>query len=205
MAERTTLDTTQLARLIDVGERHVRKLTMDGILFKARDELGEEMRGRYEMVPNNHAYIHYLRKQARWDDTSDMRRLSLTNRKLASDAEIGELRLLEMKGALHRSDDVEFLWTNKLTRIKGRIQAIPSRCARQLVGKTDFKEIHEILTAEVEMTLRECAGYNSAEFRTASETYLDAQAAGLADLEAATGTNGNTNGDSDEEMDSQQE
>lgn len=202
MADRTTLDTTQLARLIDVGERHVRKLTMDGVLFKARDEFGEELRGRYEMVPNNHAYIHYLRKQARWDDTSDMRRLSLTNRKLASDAEIGELRLLQLKGTLHRADDVEFLWTSKLTRIKARIQAIPSRCARGLVGKTDYREIHEILTEEVELTLRECAGYNSAEFRGGAELYLDAQAAGLSDLEAATGTNGNTNGDN--EMDTEQ-
>jgi phage terminase Nu1 subunit (DNA packaging protein) len=195
MADRTTLDTTQMARLIDVGARHVRKLTADGILTRARNEFGDELQGRYEMVPNNHAYIHYLRKQGRLDEFSDARRSMLGNRKMAADAEMAELRLFELKGNLHRSDDVEFIWTNKLTRIKARIQAIPSRTARQLVGKTDYRDIHAILTEEVEQVLRECSGYNSADFKDKAEAYLEEQGAGLSDLAAASGTNGNGSDD----------
>ena len=193
MADRTTLDTTQMARLIDVGPRHVRKLTVEGILNRARDEYGDEIQGRYEMVPNNHAYIHYLRKQGRLDEFSDAKRAMLGNRKMAADAEMAELRLHELKGDLHRSDDVEFIWSNKMTRIKARIQAIPSRTARQLVGKTDYREIHEILTAEVQLVLRECSGYSSAEFKDAAEAYLDAQGAGLLDLAAANGSDDGNN------------
>jgi hypothetical protein len=159
--------------------------------------MGDELQGRYEMVPNNHAYIHYLRKQGRLDEFSDAKRHMLGNRKMAADAEMAELRLLELKGNLHRSDDVEFLWTNKLTRIKARIQAIPSRTARQLVGKTDPREIHDILMVEVEMVLRECSGYNSADFKDAAEVYLEEQGAGLGDLAAVSGTNGNGSDDDD--------
>jgi hypothetical protein len=147
------------------------------------------------MVPNNHAYIHYLRKQGRLDEFSDAKRSMLSNRKMAADAEMAEVRLFELKGNLHRSDDVEFLWTNKLTRIKARIQAIPSRTARQLVGKTDYREIHDVLMEEVELVLRECSGYNSADFKDAAEVYLEAQGAGLTDLAAASGTNGEENYD----------
>jgi phage terminase Nu1 subunit (DNA packaging protein) len=199
MAERTLMDTNQMARLIDVTARHVRKLTVDGVLNRARNEMGDEIQGRYELVPNNHSYIHFLRKQGKLDEFSDAKRHMLGNRKMAADAEMAELRLLELKGNVHRSDDVEFLWTNKLTRIKARIQAIPSRTARQLVGKTDYREIHDILTDEVEQVLRECSGYSSAEFKDSAEIYLEEQGAGLIDLAAAKGTNGNGSDDGEGE------
>jgi len=182
-----TLDTVQLARLLNMDPRSVRRLKADGVLFVARNEFGTEMRGRYEMIANNHAYIAYLKKLGRWDASGETQRLLLTNRKIAADAELSELRLLQVKGTLHRSVDVEFLWTSKLTRIKARMQAIPSRVSRLLVGKTDFREIHDLLTAEVDMALRECSGYNSADFQTAAEEHLTAQGAGLEQLEAETG------------------
>jgi hypothetical protein len=39
----TLLDTTQVAKLIDVTPRWVRKLTADGVLTRARDANGEEL------------------------------------------------------------------------------------------------------------------------------------------------------------------
>jgi hypothetical protein len=149
------------------------------------------------MIPTNHCYIAYLKKRGNWDSSGEAARMASTNRKLAADAEIAELRLLQLKGTLHRAVDVEFLWTNKLTRIKARIQAIPSRTSRVLVGKTDYRDIHDILTEEVELVLRECSGYNSTDFRSAAEAYLHGQGAGEEDLEAVAGTNGHQDRDTD--------
>ena len=71
MARTVTLDTAQLARFLDITPRHVFRLTNDGVLVRARDEAGNELRGRYELLPNNVSYIRHLRQQGRFDDASE--------------------------------------------------------------------------------------------------------------------------------------
>jgi len=191
MARLVTVDTTQLAKLIDVGPQYVRKLAGQGVLERARDETGNEIQGRWEMIKNNHAYIHHLRQLNRWDDTSEVRKASLTNRKLAADAEVAELRLAQIKGSLHRDDDVGFYVTSMIVRFKARVEAIPSRCGRLLVGVTDVRKIRRILTDELGTALKELSVPDSTTFNKLNEQFLEQQEAGeklLAELDR--GNNG---------------
>ena len=191
MARTVTLDTAQMAKLINVNPRTVRKLASEGVLERARDETGETIQGRWEMLKNNWAYIAYIMEQGRWEDASETKKGLLTNRKLAAEAELAELRLKREKGELHGRDDVEFWVTQSFTRFKARIQAVPQRVARQLVGVTDQREIRRILSEELDLALRELAVPDSRSFSRANERMLAEQGAG-ADLlaELSSKTNG---------------
>jgi len=201
MPKVVTLDTAQMAKLIDVTPQHVRRLCADGVLERARNETGEQLMGRWEMIRCNHAYIHYLRNQGRqWEDTSETTRATLTNRRIAADAEISEIRVMVMKGKLHRTDDVQFYVTNMLVRFKARIQAIPSRTARLLVGCTDIRKIRKTLTDEHDLALRELSVPDAKALHQANEEFLEAQGAGQNLLNELGGGN---NGESDDEAEAE--
>jgi phage terminase Nu1 subunit (DNA packaging protein) len=192
MPRPSTLDTTLLARLLNITPRHLRKLRADGILNRARDEVGDEIEGRYELVASVHAYIKHLQQSARWDDSTETTRARLVNQKLAAEAQIADLRLQQIKGQLHRAVDVEFVLTNMLTAIKQHLLSIPSRVARLLVGLTSFQKIYDIISREIELVLRELSAYSPAMFARQTDEYMAAQAPGpeTANGAEAPGDNG---------------
>jgi phage terminase Nu1 subunit (DNA packaging protein) len=185
MPRATTVDQTQFAKLVGITPRHVRRLTDDGVLQKARDEDGKELRGRYELAFNILAYCNYLRSKARLDDSGSQRYDQLRNEKMAADNRISQHKLHLLEGKLHRADDVEFSWTNILTAVKQRLLSIPSRVARQLKGQTSFRVIYDIIMAEIELALRELSTYKPNMFDAQSEAFL-------ADEEAKASKNGET-------------
>jgi hypothetical protein len=150
-------------------------LKADGVLALARDADGEELRGRYELLPNNIAYIRYLRRQAFLDDTESQYEQLRTER-MAAETEKVKLDLQLFKSQ-HRADDVEFVLTNMLTAAKSRLLAIPSRVARLVVGLTDFQKIYDLIYAEIESALRELSGYNRKMFAKQNQAYLKANGA----------------------------
>ena len=174
------LDTTQVAKLIDVTPRWVRKLTSDGVLTRARDANGEELQGRYNLLAVRD-YCRYLRSLARLDDASEARHLALKNEKLAAETEMAHLNLAERKGQLHDARDVEFIMNNMLTYFKQRVLSIPSRVARLCVGKS-FREIFDLLSTEIELALRELSSYDRSRFAAQRKEYLEAQGVDLESL-----------------------
>lgn len=172
-----TLDTTQLARLFDCTPRHLQRLTADGVLTRARDEDGNEMRGRYEVARNVLAYVRYLKGLARIDDASESEWARLRNERMRAESEMAGLKLKELKGELLRKDDVEFVMTNIITATKNHLLAIASRLARSLVGLKSFTKIREKISAEMERALRELSEWNPSMFKQKNSDYLKGQGA----------------------------
>lgn len=168
-----TIDLTTLAKLIDITPRHVQQLTADGVLVRARDEDGKELRGRYEMVRSVHAYIRFLRARLPVEGASEEEYAQLRTRRMAFESEMAELKLNLLKGKLHRAEDVEFCVTTMITACRARLLSIPSRIARLLIGKKKFKEIFDLIYREIELALRELTGYDANKFSRQTEEYLD--------------------------------
>src|SRR5260370_1073570 len=179
-----TMTVTQLAKLIDVSPRYVQQLTRDGILQRATDEDGRELRGRYNLW-SVRDYCRYLRTLARLDDASEQRYSALRNERMAADNELTQLNLAERKSQLHNSDDVEFVMTQMLTAFKARTLAIPSRVSRSLIGKKTFREIFDIVMHEIELCLRELSGYDESKFEQQNGEYLASK--GVEDPSAMNG------------------
>ena len=192
MVRVTTVDRTQFSKLVGITPRHVNRLESDGVLVRARNEDGKELRGRYELAANILAYCNYLRSQAKLDDMSESKYIQLRNRKMAADSEQSELKLAIFKNTLHRSDDVEFWVTSMLTAFKSRVLAIPSRIARLLIGQTKFQVIYDIIMTEIELCLRELVAYDPAAFAARSKAFLYEQGV------EPSGSNGHKEKDTDE-------
>src|SRR5262245_60684297 len=151
-----TISTTELAQWIDVTPRYVQKLTADGVIKRARDKDKNELRGRYTGLAVRD-YVRYLHSRLRLDDDGEARYSALRNERLAAEAEMAQLKLKQIKGQLHHADDIEFCMTHMLTYFKQGVLAIPSRVARQCVGKK-FREIHDLLTTEIHLV---CAHFRA--------------------------------------------
>jgi len=182
------MSATQLAKLVRATPRWIHKLTQDGVLHRATDEDGSELRGRYS-ARSIGDFCDYLRKQGRIDDTSELRYAALRNERMAADNELSQLNLAERKGQLHNSDDVEFVMTQMLTAFKSRILAIPSRSSRQCVGKK-FREIFDIQMHEIELALRELSGYDEAKFVKENREYLASKGIEIDELDEQSNGNG---------------
>jgi phage terminase Nu1 subunit (DNA packaging protein) len=167
-----TVDTSQLAKLFDTTPRTIQRLTNDGVLVRARDEEGKELRGRFEVFANVRAYVKYLREAARLDDASESKYIRLRNQKMAAESRAAELKLGLMERKLHRAEDVEHVITAMITTCRARLLAIPSRTARLLLGKKKVKEIYDVIYGEIVLALKELSGYDANKFSQQTEDYL---------------------------------
>jgi phage terminase Nu1 subunit (DNA packaging protein) len=168
-----TVTTTQLARLLLLSERRIQQLVRAGILKHAFDEdTGRELRGRFRFVPNLHAYLKYQRNELGSDDVTEIRYLDGRARRMTALAEAEELRLKQLKGKLHRSEDIEFVMTNIFTAVKAKLFSIPSRVTLLLIGKTNFQEIFDLIMREIEAACSELVEINAAMFARENDQYL---------------------------------
>jgi phage terminase Nu1 subunit (DNA packaging protein) len=150
MPERpATITTDQLARFLILSPRRVQQLIEEGVLHRARDADGTELRGSFHLVESAQSYIRFLRSRLESGDVSETRFLDARSRRMLAMAEREELALRVLKGALHRSEDVEFVMTNRDSAIKAQLLGIPSRIARLCLGKSDYQEVYNIINDAV--------------------------------------------------------
>jgi phage terminase Nu1 subunit (DNA packaging protein) len=134
-APERTYPTELVAKALLLTPRRVRQLTAEGIFTRARDpENGEALRGRYELFPTLHAYIRFLR-DGRLEDPDESNYVRARTRRMTAAAEVEELRFGQLKGRLHRSEDIEFVITQIFTSIKSKLLAIPSRSGGSWLAK----------------------------------------------------------------------
>jgi phage terminase Nu1 subunit (DNA packaging protein) len=173
MPERpTTITTDQLARFLLLTPRRIQQLIEEGVLRRARDEDGNELRGKFYLVESAQGYIRYLRARLESSDLSETKFLDARSRRMIAVAESAELQLAVLKGKLHRTEDVEFIMTNRDSAIRARLLAIPARITRLLIGKTDPPEIRELLNAEIYGALNSLVAYDPSVFSEQNEEYL---------------------------------
>jgi phage terminase Nu1 subunit (DNA packaging protein) len=181
MAERQqTLTTTDLAKLIDVTPSYIRLITSQGIISRARNAEGDELMGRYTLLAVRD-YCRHIRKKRGEGDDGESRWRSLRNERAAAEAAMAHLRLDEMKGKLHRADDIDFVLTQLFTSIRQKLLAFPSRVSRRAEGKK-FREILALNTKEIHIIMRELSKFDEEMVLRKAEQYLKAQ--------RAEGTNG---------------
>ena len=177
-----TVDLSTLARSLDLTPRRVQQLTTEGVLVRARDEEGKELRGRYELVRNNHAYIHYLQARLPIGESAGAAdRAAMKAQREAYETEMALIKLNLLRGKVYPAAVVELAITTMVTACKQRLLAIPARVARLLIGCKTFKEAFDLIYHEIELALRELTGYDANYFRKSTEEHV----ASLGDEEQA--------------------
>ena len=150
-----------IATLFGLTVRRIQQLTQDGII---KTEMVGRQR-RYDLLDTVRRYIAYLQdkcnsKGGNKDDTEN------ESRKIKADAnikeikaEIAEMELLELKGEMHRSEDVEAMTTDLVFTIRSMMLALPGRLAIDLAPIDKPAEISERIKQEVHTILQELSNY----------------------------------------------
>jgi phage terminase Nu1 subunit (DNA packaging protein) len=149
-----------LAEILQLTERRIQKLAENGELecIQGRD-------GRYYFEKNVviRKYIDGFRnkiadleKSVKHGKTLDKNTIPLDNQKDIEDvrlkkarADIAEMQSAEIRGDLHRADDIENIFGNLLTRLVAEIKSLPGRLGTSTAFATTPAETTQIINSEV--------------------------------------------------------
>jgi len=153
-----TVSQTAMGKVLGISQPQISHLAKTGVLLRSDDSkilLIESMRN------------YYMRKV----DAPTDRDISLDREKTLHEKakrEIAELKLGELKGQLHRTEDIDFMLGGLITVLRRNLLAMPAKMATSLVGK-DTDEVNEIMTKYINSALSELATFKAADLERLEE------------------------------------
>ena len=159
--KRTMVDATMVAKLFNLTVRRIQQLTQDGVLAT---ELVDKKR-KYDLLLTVQRYIAYLQEKVvkkgenKDDAQNESRKIKADADLRAAKAEIADMELKELRGEMHRSEDVEAMTTDLVFTIRSMMLALPGRLAIDLAKITKPAEISARLKQEIHAILLELSNY----------------------------------------------
>lgn len=159
--QKNMVEAKVVAKLFGLSVRRIQQLTQDGVL--QTEQVGRQR--RYDLLQSVRRYIIYLQekvnsKSVSKDDTENESRKIKAEADLKTvKAEIAEMERDELRGKMHRSDDVEAMTTDLVFAIRGMLLALPGRLAIDLAPISNPAEISERVRQEVNAILLELSNY----------------------------------------------
>ena len=133
--DRQYIKSTTVAKMFGFsGVRRIQQLTQDGVISTVEVmENGRKVR-RYELIDTVQRYLTHIKKQASGVDQTDqgdskIKEALASLRYRIAKAEIMELKARELKGQMHRSEDVETITEALVATIRAEILALPGALA----------------------------------------------------------------------------
>lgn len=151
----------QVAKIFHMSAKRVQQLTADGIIETEQTSKGR----RYNWDKTVEQYIAYLsdkangREKKEVDAQLETDKLSAEKRIKTAKAEIAEMELKELKGKLHRAEDVEAIMTDILLFLRSMLMAMPGKLAVDLSGTHTAPEQAERVKREVHYILDQMVEY----------------------------------------------
>lgn len=151
--QNTVVTPRELASVLRLTTRHVRRLYEDGVLQKTDSG--------YNLADNVEAY--YRMKYDR-PESEDMAQMDVAMRaaelKLKdSKAKIAEMEAEELAGKMHRAEDVEAVTSDMVFTVRSALMSLPGRLAMNLVNIPTAAEVSQIIRKEVNLIMNELAHY----------------------------------------------
>lgn len=147
-----------IARFFGKTTRRIQQLTQDGVLPTEQTPQGR----RYDLLPTIKNYIQYLesraeRKMPQSMEEKQEKKLDAEIKYKQAKADKAVLELKEVKGIMHRSEDVEKLTNELVFAVRSMLLAMPGRCAMDLAGIQTAPEVSQYLRQQVAAMLDELA------------------------------------------------
>ncbi|MBR3965447.1 MAG: protoporphyrinogen oxidase [Clostridia bacterium] len=153
--------TADICAMTGKSNQWIGQLTSQGTLNKTKTKHGS----LYELAPNIKAYCDMLENRAeeRCDDP-DIQELELEKRRAEVKAKKAKATMLdyelkELKGKMHRSEDVASMTADLLYSVRNSLIALPGRLAMDLSSLTEPAEISARIQKEVYLIMEELSSY----------------------------------------------
>jgi phage terminase Nu1 subunit (DNA packaging protein) len=148
MAEIPSYPIAVMAKLLDLSERHVRRLADEKVLKKPERNKGWE-------ITNVTLYIRYLRERAYGKSLAGT---DLHNEKLRltkAQADRATLEVSEIEGHLIPAQLVQDTWTDFVANVRAKLLGMPSRIAHQVIALDTYAEAESLIKENVQDALLE--------------------------------------------------
>ena len=147
-----------IARLFNKTTRRIQQLTQDGILPTEQTSEGR----RYDLLPTIKRYIEYLEARAEKQQPQSLtdkleKKLDAEIKYKEAKASKAKLELDELKGKLHRAEDIEKLTNELVFAVRSMLLALPGRVAMDLAAINTAPEVSQYMARHVAVLLDELA------------------------------------------------
>ena len=122
---------------------------------------------RFNLKDTVRAYVKHLAARAAGRVGKSMSEQEAMKAKLVAEAdlkqskaEIARMELDEIKGRLHRSEDVEAMTNNLALNVRSAVLALPGRLAMDLAPMTSANEVSARIKAECDAVLNDLSRYH---------------------------------------------
>lgn len=154
LTDESEVSTTELACILGITARRVQQMAQDGTLPTVR-------KGRFLLAESVQRYIKFLSLDPIDEEDKKLekaRRVADATIK-TSKATVAKLEAEELKGTMHRSEDVASMTEDLVYTIRGTLNALPGRLAVDTAAAASPAETSEIIRKEVHKVMRELADY----------------------------------------------
>ena len=154
VTDETTVNTTELALVLGVTARRVQQMIQDGTLQTIR-------RGKLLLADNVQRYISFITGNQMTDaerKVEKARRAAETKLKVAK-ADIAMLEADELKGKMHRAEDVEALTQDMCDTIRTVLLGLPGQLAVDVSLCDTAEECSVLIRDAVNSVLEELSNY----------------------------------------------
>lgn len=158
--EETLVTSPVLGKVLSITDERIRQLDDQGIL-------NSTVKGRkryYDLVPNVNEYIDYI-KNADEGVKAAIAAAELKYKEARGNK--AELEFQELKGQMHRADDVRIVVSDMIARLRAAILALPGRLAVDCAEAKTPTEASAVIKSAVDDLLNETAEvqYKAADYR----------------------------------------
>ena len=154
ITEETTVNTTAMAIILGITVRRVQQLVQDGT-FKTAEK------GKLFLIDNVHSYFDLITSKEKTEDEKklDKAKMAAEVKLKAAKATMAQLQADELKGKMHRSEDVQAFTQSMVDTIKQALLSLPGRMSVELSLCETAEECSVIIKDTVKDVLRELSEF----------------------------------------------
>ena len=152
----------ELAKVIGLSERHLQRLSQEGIIKK-------NDKGKYLLYESIRSYINYLKEIESTPQQLQEEKLKNEIEYLKTRDRKENIKIKILEADLHEASDVKRVMNNIISGFKGQLQTIPYKLAPLVIGIDNLGEIQEIITNNINSVLLELSEYDRSIFLTNKE------------------------------------
>ena len=155
-SDEKTYSSSEVARVLGLTPRRVQQLVKQGTIT------AETRNGalRFDLAKTVQDYIAAIKaERPPTDEDAERQKLVEEVRYKRAKADQAELELAEVRGNLHRSDDVEAVLADLVYAARSDLMALPGRAAVDAFAAKSAAEVAEILKREIHLIMEDLATY----------------------------------------------
>lgn len=145
---------TEVAAVLGISGRRVQQLAQDGTFNTVR-------RGKYNLADTVQRYIQFVSRPVVDEEDAKMERAKRVSEAQikAAKATMARLEADELKGKMHRAEDVAAMTEDLIYTVRGSLNALPGRLAVDVAAVSTAAEAADIIRREVYKVMGELAEY----------------------------------------------